>query len=178
MERSLNGGEIKRLLPKIKIVTYESLKNADDIDELLYPSGAFILLYQIASTSYGHWCAVFVRDDTLCFYDSYAMKPDDPKRLDYASEELIAKLYKTHAYLAELMKNSRYKKIDYNEYRQQAAKTVTCGRHCVCRVWLRSFDNKQYDNFIRSTDYSPDEYVTVLTENALEGFPFEIKKLY
>lgn len=176
MERSLSGDEMQKLLPDVKIFTYSQLFEIEDIDDMLFPTGSCVILYQ-TKKNYGHWTCMFVRKRTLCFYDSYAMVVDDPKRLEYIDDKILVKMNETHAFLAELMKNSRYPYLDCNEYRFQAKNTTTCGRHVICRLWLRDFNNDEYNNFMHSTKLSPDELVTVLTENAFDGFKGKLKYL-
>jgi hypothetical protein len=176
INRSLSGEEIVKLLPEIQIVTYSSLFKVSNIDDILYPTGAAVILYQ-TKKNYGHWTCIFIRNKTLCFFDSYAMMPDDPDRLKYVDEEILIQMNETHAFLAELMKNSRYKFLDYNEYRQQSKNSTTCGRHVIVRIWLRDFNNKEYNKFMHSTKYSPDELVTILTENAFNDFECDIRKI-
>ena len=93
------------------------------------------------------------------------MKPDT-KQFDNVMPEILVKMNETHAYLSELLLHSRYQMIAYNPYRYQGKNTVTCGRHVICRLWLRDFDDDEYHKFITSQGVTPDVFVTLLTENA------------
>src|SRR6185437_15941702 len=85
MDRILAEGErisyseedMRRLCEgKVKVVPYSHAKHAHNLDELLGPNRAAIILYE-TEPSYGHWCALFEVSSTMLeFFDSYGGKPD------------------------------------------------------------------------------------------------------
>jgi len=170
MERALSGHELMRLLPGTKILTYESLTDYDDIEQLLGEKKQFVLLYLTTSKRSGHWTTVFVNEtqpDTIQFYCSYASPIDGQQIFDGVSPQLMASSNQDYSYLSQLIIASRYPKITYNNLRCQLPSMATCGRHCWLRLVLKELDNVSYFKVITFSEFTPDELVTMLTENYL-----------
>lgn len=126
---------------KVNIVLYPNLYKYKNIDEVMGPYEACILLFE-AKPKYGHWCAIFkLNDNTIEFFDPYGKAssgghPDDNLRIipqDYAKVS-----NQEHPYLSALLDKSPYE-LTFNEIQfQQRNKAIrTCGRHCVFRLMNR-----------------------------------------
>jgi hypothetical protein len=164
---ALSNIDILKLLDhKANIILYPDLHKYKNIDEILEPYGACVLLFE-AVPQYGHWVCLFkVNNDTLEFFNPYGGYPDDSLLSINKYFRKISKQDKPK--LSLLMLNSPYK-LTYNEFPfQKKHKNVkTCGRHCVFRLLNRFLNLYQYLDFLNflskkwNLDY--DAIVTILT---------------
>jgi len=164
---ALSNTDITDLLNgKVNIVLYPDLHKYDNIDQVLGPYKACILLFE-AKPNYGHWCAIFKeKPNTLSFFNPYGGYPDDS--LKYIPYHFALESNQALPYLSALMYNSPYK-LTYNEFQFQKKKKgiKTCGRHCVFRLLNRDLNLYQYKDLldigceIYNTDY--DGVVTIMT---------------
>lgn len=170
MDYALSVKDITKLCPEANVVTYNKLINCKDIDEILYPHGKCVILYMLEE-AYGHYCCLFVRDDSLNFFNSYGKMVDDPSVYTNVETDLMIKMNETTPVLLKLMVNSRYKTLNFNQYRFQGKKPSTCGRFCCVRLWLWMFDDDEFKKFVTSgREADPDQIVVLLTENVFKNF--------
>lgn len=162
-KKSLSDSDIMNLLKgQSRIMSYPTLTEYDNLDDAMGKYGAIVLLYE-TKEHYGHWTAVFKLDDnTVEFFDSYAMRPDDelafiPEHFRISNDEL-------YPHLTYLLYSSGYD-IEYNDYKLQSKKKDmnTCGRHVVTRLLFRWLDIDEYANMIKQFNMSPDNFVTYFT---------------
>ena len=163
---SLSNYEVLELINgKANLIQYPELATKNNIDEILHPYGACIILY-LTRKNYGHWCCLFrFKDDPnlLEFFDPYGLFVDD--ELNFKMNENFRKINnQDYPHLTHLLYISPYK-ISYNQYKfQKKLKGVaTCGRHTSMRLLLRDLPLDNYKKFMTSTNYTPDELVTMLT---------------
>jgi hypothetical protein len=152
----------EKLGDNIKIIMYPDLKYYNNLDELLNPYGAFVILY-LAKENFGHWCCVIrIDNQTIEFFDPYGTFPDD--ELKYIPEHFRNKSGQYYPLLTWLLYNSRYPKLTYNEYQfQKKSDTIqTCGRHCIARILFKNLPLKKYVQLFKNTN--PDDIVTFITE--------------
>ena len=161
---SLSNVEVMNLIGnKANIIQYPELRFYENIDDILEPYGACIILF-LTRENYGHWTCVFkVDENTIEYFDPYGLFIDEA--LDFKMNEYFR--YKNHqnfAHLTWLLLNSRYE-ITYNEHKfQQKKKGIsTCGRHTAMRLILRELSLEEYKDFIYSFNLNPDKLVTLLT---------------
>ena len=78
MDIALSDKDIMRLIKgKANLLTYTELQKYNNIDQVLGPYSALVLLYE-TSKNFGHWVCVFkVNENTIEHFDSYGLKPDD-----------------------------------------------------------------------------------------------------
>lgn len=161
---SYSEEDMRRLCEgKVKVVPYRHAKQARHIDELLGSHRAAIILYE-TEESYGHWCALFeVSPSMLEFFDSYGGKPDS--QLSMVPASFRPKSGQDYPYLSDLIKDSGYKNVIFNDIKLQrtAPGTSTCGRWCALRVCFRNIPLKTFQRWFRNQRLSPDQYVTALT---------------
>lgn len=170
MDYALSIKDIRKLCPDVNVITYDRLIKCNNIDEILYPSGKLIILYMLTET-FGHYCCLWVRDNSLNFFNSYGEMVDDPITYTNVETELLIKMHETTPILLKLMTDSRYKTLNFNQYKFQGKKPSTCGRFCVVRLWLWEFDDNEFKKFITSgKEANPDQLVTLLTENVFKNF--------
>ena len=178
MDYALSVKDITKLCPGVNVVTYNKLCQCTDIDEILHPSGKVVILYMLTD-SFGHYCCLWVRDNSLNFFNSYGDMVDDPRVYCGVKTELMIKMHETSPVLLKLMVNSRYKTLNFNQYKFQGPKPSTCGRFCVVRVWLWQFDDDEFKKFITNgKEANPDQLVTLLTENVTKNFIFNPERFF
>lgn len=141
---------------KVSVIPYSRAKKASSIEELLGTHSAAIILYE-TEPSYGHWVALFeVTPNTLEFFDSYGLAPDDELKL--VPSQVRVHLGEDHPYLSALIKNSKYKYVIYNDRALQKAGpgTSTCGRWCSLRVCTRDIPLKTFQRWFEHQKLTPD----------------------
>jgi len=164
---ALNDKHIFKLLDgKFNLVLYPQLINYNDIDQVLGPHGACVLLFE-AKKSYGHWtCLWKLNPNTVSFFNSYGGYPDDT--LDHIPEHFARINNEDYPYLSLLLDKSPYK-LTYNEYKyQKVDKHIrTCGRHVCVRLWNRNMNDDQYHEYVtyftKTYGINADQFVTLLT---------------
>lgn len=162
MNHPLSSEEISNLLQgQIRIINYKQLREVDDIEDLLEPFGAFIMLYEM-KRNFGHWVCVFKHNGTIEHFDSYGVKPD--YELKWVPDYFKKIGGEDIPYLTYLLYKSQ-KKTRYNHYRLQSFRkgVSTCGRWCVARVIYKNLsENQFYKKFNIGID--KDILVTYITE--------------
>lgn len=163
-EISLSNDEILELVDgKANLILYPELSKINNIDEILYPYGACIILF-LTKKNYGHWTCIFkVNDNTIEYFDPYGLYIDNA--LNFKMDKYFRKINnEDFAHLTYLLYISPYN-ISFNQYKfQKKLKGVsTCGRHTAMRLILRDLSLDEYKKFMTNRKYSPDELVTILT---------------
>lgn len=164
---SLSDEDIKRLLNNnINIITYTDLVNTCNIDDILDPFGACIILY-LTQENYGHWtCLHKINNDLLEFFDSYGTIIDD--ELKSIERNFRKKSKQNYPHLTSLLYECPYD-ISYNHYPFQKKNNniKTCGRHVVTRLLLKDLSLDDYIDFMKSFNYDADYVVTYITNNLM-----------
>jgi hypothetical protein len=166
---ALSNTDILSLLHgKASIVLYPNLYKYNNIDDILGPYGACVLLFE-AKPSYGHWVCIFkINETTLEFFNPYGGFPDDS--LNYIPDDFKALSHQNYPILSKLLLISSYE-LTYNEHQfQQKNKDIrTCGRHCVVRLLHRHLSLEEYVDFLNNAcqkfNLNYDGIVTLLTVN-------------
>ena len=161
---ALDGEEVKRICNgKVRVMFYEQLENTHDIDSVLAPFGAVILLYR-SSEGFGHFVALLkTGENELEFFDPLGFGPDELTMLEYHSRIHNDTRVK---HLTFLINNSNYRlKVNNKRIQQFNDHTNTCGRHASVRVRMRNYTLEEYIKWITSKDnkQSPDFIVSSLT---------------
>lgn len=151
----------------VPIVMYDKIISSQSLDDLLlnYPNG-FVIFYpnlREGNNLSGHYVCLFLRGNTIHFYDSYGDKPDFQKQ-DVPQRDI---LYNENINsLVDLLYRSPYQ-IDYNNFKHQLLKndSATCGRHSIMRLLHQQLDTKQYDKELKRLckkfKVNPDELVSI-----------------
>lgn len=164
---ALSDKEVLKLIYKrANLILYPNLHKYNNIDEILHPYGACILLFE-AKPRYGHWCCIFkINDKLLEFFNPYGGYPDDS--LEYISNRFRKISNQLYPHLSYLMLKSHYE-LSYNEYQFQEHNPdiKTCGRWCAIRLRYRYLNLDQFHNMIENMSdilrVTHDELVTLLT---------------
>lgn len=161
---SLSDSDILRITDnKCNIIRYQDLENVNDIDEILEPYGACIILYQLEE-GYGHWCALVKKGhNKLEFFGSYGLSIDE--QLKFSKYNLRRHQGQMVPHLTHLIEHSKYN-ITSNTVKLQKNKADvnTCGRWVSLRVRFRDVPiNRFIELFTQNTHYDADFWVTALT---------------
>lgn len=154
---------------RAKVVLYPDLKKYKTIDDLLDPHGAVFLLYEFKK-NLGHWTLVFRQGDSIEHFDSYSYMPDEemkfiPDDFRKINDMLMPRLAKLLGRAAE-----GGRKICYNQFELQSEgkNIMTCGRHCLVRLWLKDIPIERYYEIMKCVKdqlgFTHDEIVLALTE--------------
>jgi len=162
---SISEDDLKNMTDnKYEIYKYHHLGDFNNINDILGANGGCIILFQNESANSGHWVTLFKRDsNTLEFFDSYGLKPDD--ELKYSKYNLRIHNNEPVPHLTHLLNNNNYKLI-YNKFKFQKWKheTNTCGRHIGLRLKYRNYTLEEYKKLLMNNKYyDSDFWVTVLT---------------
>lgn len=162
---SYSEEDMRRLCEgKVRVIPYSQAQQAANIEDLLGPHGAAIILYE-TEPNYGHWVAVFEAGPRMLeFFDSYGNPPDTQLKLVPAA--FRPQSGQTAPFLSQLIKQSgRYSHVIWNNARLQKTGpgTSTCGRWCALRVCCRNIPLKTFQRWFTGQRLSPDMYVTALT---------------
>lgn len=161
---SLSNDEVLKLVNgKANLILYPELSKINNIDDVLNPYGACIILF-LTKKNYGHWTCIFKLDeDTIEYFDPYGLYIDDA--LNFKMNKYFRKVNnQDFSHLTYLLYKSPYT-ITYNQYKFQKKMNgvSTCGRHTAMRLILRKLSLEQYKELMTSGKYSPDKLVTLLT---------------
>lgn len=163
---SLSDDQIKNMLKgKINVIQYPELQNYKNIDEVLYPYDACVILY-LTSKGRGHWILVQKLNPRIIeVFDSYGTYIDNQNKYNL---DKYAKKVQYYPFLTKLLYDSPYI-ITYNEFQLQEKKKGinTCGRYVVLRNLLKNLSIYDFVKIFRNSKYNPDELVTIITENII-----------
>ena len=156
----LSGDDIERITDgKCKIIAYEDLRGFSNIEELLNPHNAVIILYQ-TKANYGHWVSILKYDNHIEFFDPYGFGVDEEL-------EIIDHLHLRNQtpHLTHLINNSNYKIIFNDKKLQKFSEHInTCGRWCSLRVRFKDVSLKKFINLMtKNKHYDGDFWVSALT---------------
>ncbi len=170
---ALSDKDVMKLLDvRANLVLYPNLHKYRDIDELLGPYGACVILYE-SKKNYGHWvCCFKLNEREIEFFNSYGDMTHDDGFPDAFLSHIPANFRKesnqNHTYLGDMLYNSKYD-LSYNQYRFQKLgnRIKTCGRHTVCRLWLRNYSLDKYREILKrwanDLDCDYDDVVAIWT---------------
>ena len=156
---------IQDAVPGVNFIPYNHIRYIRSLDELLGKNGMCVIIY-LTGGEVGHFVTIFLHNGKIQYFNSYGMEPDDDLRI--IAPEVRQQLNETYPYLFRLICDSGYAS-EYNEYKLQRQNTSTCGRHCIVRLWNKHLDSEEYAKKLlrisKQSGYSPDEVVTILTNN-------------
>jgi hypothetical protein len=160
----LSGEDIMRICDeKVKVMLYEDLADYTDIDQVLEPHDAVVILYR-TTQDFGHWVALLKTGERqLEFYDPYGLKVDEELKLSDFHTRIHEDTEVFH--LTHLIQNSGYRVKSNKERLQQKLEDVnTCGRYASMRVRLREFSMKRFNDLLtKNRHYDPDFWISSLT---------------
>jgi hypothetical protein len=174
MNTPLSLVDIQKLLPGVPVITYPELEGKQHIEQVLGPDGRLVLLFLTTGLSEGHWVGIWRRGNTLCFFDSYGLAPDDERR--WISGSKLVELHEDRPLLKNLFADAKARgfttTFSRDHYQNESNNVETCGRHVAVRLNHADLSDGEYRTLIEQTarDHnasSPDEVVLNLTEPVL-----------
>ena len=174
-EVALSDGDIKTMVPGIRVLTYPEMAAAPSMDALMGRDDAVVILFLTESHTSGHWTAVLRHTSNtgmkrLEYFDPYGGPPDAP--MEWLTPARRKALGETSRVLTRLLRDAP-ELVDINRARlqEQADDVNTCGRHVVVRLWHRSQRLPQYVPWLmqraRTDNCTPDDVVTRATAHSL-----------
>jgi hypothetical protein len=162
--KSLSGQDIYRMLNgQVNIVVEHELQNYNNIDELLGPYNALVLLYELVPNN-GHWVSMFRnKQGELVFYDPLGIRMDG--ELAFVNDERIHDgLQPAKKQLTRIVNGEPV--ISNTIQIQDDAKNInTCGRYAVLRLLKKDLSNDEFNKlFLDNQTETPDYWVTYLTD--------------
>lgn len=158
----LYASDIKRMLNnKIKILKYPELKKFKNIDDLLYPYDAVIILYEQIQLNSGHWVLLQrLTDGVIEFFDSYGFHwPGD--ELLFVSNDFRKMNDMKSKYLYDLLfKNNNYQiEQNDNRFQRKGDDIATCGYWCVSRKLFNFLTLDEFKELFLDGVSDPDKTV-------------------
>lgn len=165
----LTESDMRKVIPTLGIKSYTDLMDADTIDDVLDEKGRLMLLYLTEDESTGHWvCLLKLRNEPIIeYFDPYGnYKPDGEKKwLSLAKQREFGE---DTDKLTKLLKNSPYTvKSNAIAFQKEESDNNTCGRHCLCRLYLKHLDLPQYAELVESSGVPADDFVSGFTYNLI-----------
>ena len=172
MPNALSDKKIMELVEgKARLVTHNQIGQFRNIDDLLGPHGACIILYVTKvrpdNSIYGHWCCVFRapwKANTISYFDPYGNLPD--ATLQYVEKSAMRE-FGDKPVLSQMLYESGYHVV-YNIAPLQESKPgdAICGRLTGLRLQFRNLDGEQFAmllNSYKKKGMSSDTLATLLT---------------
>jgi len=165
---SLSDGDIHKMIPTLRIITYPELLQYSNLDDALDEKGRLMILYLTADAHTGHWICLLKRGNTVEFNDSYGIKPDAES--EWLSKSKLKEFRQDTHHLTKLLKESGYR-IVYNKYPFQSSKpdTNTCGRHAATRLYFKHLSLPQYAQMVLDSGMAPDDFVSFFTHKLIDN---------
>ena len=144
----LNPHEVQKIAGcPINVIKYQDLDEPDHIDELFSSAGCALLLYE-TQLNQGHWVCLIDQSDTIIFFDSYGLEPDNQLAFTNIQFRRLNDMIFPH--LSGLLLDSP-KLIDYNDKRLQlmAPEIQTCGYWVGYRMRNRKLTTDQFNDLFK-----------------------------
>ena len=161
----LRSGDIIKYLPGVNILRYEDLENVRRIENVIPPQG-LILLYPGKSNISGHWVCLFIKGNTIFFFDSYGNLVDQAEQYDI-NNNIKPNMWRR---LTKLLYETPLN-VDFNNYQLQSydINVQTCGYWCVARLKNKNLSTDQFFKvwMVEPGGTIPDELVKYYVENMI-----------
>lgn len=163
VDYALSSSDLKNIFGgKLKIMTYDKIKDYNNIDDLLGEDGRCCILYNW-EPSVGHWTCLFMGEDNkLYFFDSFGSVPDGKTNMGQIPKELRYKRGMEYKFLTDLLLNCPYD-VDYNDKCLQDEKSSTCGRYCAVRMSFPDLTTDEFNSMFSDDLKKNDELICYLT---------------
>lgn len=161
----LSGADIHRITDgKCNIIQYEDLERVNNLDEVLRPHGAVMILYTTRK-NFGHWVCLFEKGNkNLEFFDPYGLKMDEELNI---TNDLHLREHKgiITPHLTALINSGGYNVSSNTTQLQEFIEHInTCGRWTALRVRFRDVSLKKFINMMTTNKYyNGDFWVSALT---------------
>ena len=167
-EYALSDDDMLKIIPTLWIMPYPDILRARSIDDVLDEKGRLMLLYLTEDQNTGHWvCLLKYRDQPILeFFDPYGIAPDNESK--WLTQEKLEQFGQDTKHLSKLLRESPYKVIwNKTKFQKDVSDINTCGRHCLCRLYMKHLTLPQYTKLLKSSGVSPDDFVSGFTYNLI-----------
>tara|TARA_R110000787_G_scaffold1972_2_gene8203 strand:- start:908 stop:1456 length:549 start_codon:yes stop_codon:yes gene_type:complete len=164
----LSENDILRITDnKTHILTYDQLKNFDNIDDVLGYHKSVVILYQTTRTE-GHWVSLLAYDNNLEFFDPYGYGIDEELKIIekiHLKEKSSGGIPPESPYLLYLINKSNYIiKVNTKQLQQKSSDINTCGRWVSLRIRFRDVTLRRFIELMtKNKYYNGDFFVSALT---------------
>ena len=151
----------------VNVIKYQYLDELEQIDELFSSAGCALLLYE-TQLNQGHWVCLIDQPDTIIFFDSYGLEPDNQLAFTNIQFRRLNDMIFPH--LSGLLLDSP-KLIDYNDKRLQlmAPEIQTCGYWVGYRMRNRKLTTDQFNDLFKGIPrQEKDNAIIKFTEKYLD----------
>ena len=160
------GDDMKNITEnKYNLIKYEELSKYDNIDQILGNNNGVIILFQNESANSGHWVGLWKEDNTIMYFDSFGLKPDDEIQYTEFNLRKFKESGESVPHLTHLLNESKYK-ISHNKYKLQKFidESSTCGRWVSYRLLHKKLSHDEFaDLFMKNKHYDPDFWISAIT---------------
>ena len=162
-EYPLSDGDLHKILPGLKIMTYPELNDMNSIEEAFDSQGRCMILYLTEDEHTGHWVCMIKKARTIEYFDPYGKyRPDEEGK--WLSKEKRLELGEDFPTLTHLLRDSRYKVlVNPYHFQKDSSNISTCGRHCITRLYRKDLSLPQYKKLVDSSGMNPDDFVSSFT---------------
>lgn len=165
IEYPLRGRDIQKIVD-CNLIEYKQLYQTAKLDDL-FINDCCVILYRSSPKS-AHWCCLLRNKYGIEFFDAFGELIDSQiDEVESANPIYAESYYKGDKRLIELLVESPYDDLSYNEFRlQKEAKNInTCGRHVAVRLLFKHLSLEEYINHLLTMypNKSPDEIVLQIT---------------
>lgn len=166
---ALSDADMKKVIPTLKVVSYPELLKATSLDQVLDEKGRLMLLYLTESETSGHWVCLLKRrnEPVLEYFDPYGgYGPDGESK--WLSPDQLEEFGQDTKHLSKLIRASPYKLVvNKTAFQKDKTDNNTCGRHCLCRLYMKHLTLPQYTKLLKSSGIPPDDFVSGFTYNLI-----------
>ena len=147
---------------KIKVITYDQIKDYKTITELLYPYGKIIILYYWKKYT-GHWISVFInKDREIEVFDSLGSNRIDGE-LSTINESFREANGEGYPYLSKLILASGYPYV-WNSIQLQSDSTDTCGLWASYRLYRCDLSIKQFIKLFPDVNTNDEKLLSIVVK--------------
>ena len=166
---ALSDADMKKVIPTLKIISYPEMLKAKSIDDVLDEKGRLMLLYLTEDQNTGHWVCLLKRRNqpVLEYFDPYGGYGPDGES-EWLSPEELEEFGQDTFHLSKLIRNSPYTLVvNKTAFQKDKTDNNTCGRHCLCRLYMKHLTLPQYTKLLKGSGVSPDDFVSGFTYNLI-----------
>lgn len=149
----LNEDDIYKLVGRTNIIKYPDLIKYKSIFECFDDKGRFVLFFETTSNVSGHWECCFKVGQTINFWDSYGLAPDQCKI--YLNKNKLIQLKEFKPVLSSMLNNASDMgfNVIYNtiQYQSWSANMDDCGRWVSERLNHMNMNEKQFYGLMEAT---------------------------
>lgn len=166
---SLSDSDMKKVIPTLRIISYPDLLKAQSLDDVLDEKGRLMLLYLTEDQNTGHWVCLLKRKgtDVVEYFDPYGGYGPDGES-EWLSADELEEFGQDTKQLSKLIRNSPYKLVvNKTPFQKDKSDNNTCGRHCLCRLYMKHLSLPEYTKLLKNSGVSPDDFVSGFTYNLI-----------